>query len=98
MYAQNNVKKFEVYGSALPNYDGSWDASWTKLTEYTLIKPSGLPLGQVSQADIDAVRLGEELMLPSHAPIRYIRVKILEVWQLGGKTTNIAEMSFWGKP
>jgi hypothetical protein len=99
MFAQNNVKKYELWGSTNPNPDGSFDGSWTKLVEHTVLKPSGLPVGQLSQADIDAVKQGDEINIPLTVPkVRYIRIRILEIWQTGGGAANIAEVYFWGQP
>jgi hypothetical protein len=98
VFAQNNVKKYELWGATNPNPDGSWDG-WTKLIEATVKKPSGLPLGQVSQEDMDAVKLGDEQSIPINMPrVRYIRVRIVETFQQGSSAANIAEISLWGQP
>jgi hypothetical protein len=97
IYSQNNVREFEVYGSTNPNPNGSWDNSWTLLAHQTVIKPSGLPVGQTSSADVTAAETGELMNVPLTAPrVRYIRVKVLRTWTDGGYAANIAEMSFWG--
>jgi hypothetical protein len=99
LFAQNNVKKYELWGSVNPNPDGSWDNSWIKLAESTVTKPSGRPLGDVAQEDIDAGKLGDELSIPLTMPrVRYIRVKIIEAFQPGASAANIAEISLWGQP
>jgi hypothetical protein len=96
LYAQNNLKQFEIWGSVDPPADGSWD-NWTKLVEHTVVKPSNLPIGQVSQEDINAAAAGEQMDVPLTEPrVRYIRVKVLKTWTDGGYAANIAEMSFWG--
>lgn len=96
IYLQNNVRKFEIWGSTNPASDGSWD-SWTRLVEHTVIKPSGLPVGQKTQDDIDASIAGEQMTVPLDAPkVRYIRLKILRTWTDGGYAANIQEMKFWG--
>lgn len=96
LYAQNNLRQFEIWGSVNPPTDGSWN-NWTKLIEHTVVKPSNLPIGQVSQEDLDAAAAGEQMDIPLTAPrVRYIRVKILKTWTDGGYAANIAEMSFWG--
>ncbi|HEY8959364.1 DUF5000 domain-containing lipoprotein [Chitinophaga sp.] len=96
IYLQNNVRKFEIWGSTNPASDGSWD-SWTRLVEHTVIKPSGLPVGQKTQDDIDAAIAGEQMTVPLDAPrVRYIRIKILRTWTDGGYAANIQEMKFWG--
>lgn len=98
IYNQNNPKHFQVWGcsDAFPAADGGW-SNWTLLVDHEVIKPSGLPLGSVTQADIDAAAKGEEMTVPLSMPaVRYIRVKVLETYT--NAATNIAEMSFWGQP
>lgn len=97
-YAQNNPKKFEIWGcgDAQPAADGSW-SNWVLLATHEVIKPSGLPLGQVSQDDITAAARGEEISIPLDKPaVKYIRIKILETYT--NSASNIAEVSFWGQP
>jgi hypothetical protein len=97
IYAQNNLREFEVYGSVNPNPNGSWDNSWSLLVHHTVIKPSGLPVGQTNSTDLAAAETGELMNIPLSAPkVRFIRVKILRTWSDGGYAANIAEMSFWG--
>jgi len=98
IYNQNNPKVFEIYGcsDAFPNADGGW-GDWTMLVHREVVKPSGLPMGSVTQADIDAAAEGEEMTVGLDKPaVRYIRVKILQTYT--NSATNIAEMSFWGQP
>jgi hypothetical protein len=97
IYAQNNLREFEIYGSANPDPNGTWDNSWTLLAHRTVIKPSGLPVGTTSAADLAAAETGELMDISLTAPkVRYIRVKVLRTWTDGGYAANIAEMSFWG--
>lgn len=97
LYMQNNVRQIEIWGMATtPPADGSWNG-WTRLLEHTLIKPSGLPVGQLSQEDRDKGAAGEQMNVPLTMPkVRYIRVKILRTWTDGGYAANIQEMRFWG--
>lgn len=97
LYLQNNLRKFEIWGIAgTPPANGSWDG-WTKLVEHTVVKPSGLPLGQLSQEDRDKGAAGEHMDVPITAPkVRYIRLKILRTWTDGGYAANVQEMRFWG--
>ena len=79
-YDLGNLKRFEVYGSNDPNPDGSWD-SWTLIGTFQSVKPSGLPLGQRSQQDLDYILAGEEFIFEKNLPeFRYLRIKTLEVW------------------
>lgn len=80
LYQLESVKTFELYGSNNPDPDGSW-ASWTKIGDYTSIKPSGLPVGQNSQTDIDYAKAGEEFTAPAGTqPYRYYRFRLLTNW------------------
>jgi len=80
LYRLESVKTFELYGSDNPNPDGSWD-SWTSLGSYTSVKPSGLPVGQNTQEDIDFAKAGEEFTVVGTAPaFRYYRFKLLSNW------------------
>lgn len=79
-YNLGNLKHFEVYGSNQPNPDGSWE-SWVKIGEFHSHKPSGLPLGQTNQQDLDYILAGEEFVFEKNLPAyRYLRIKTLEVW------------------
>ncbi|AXY73951.1 DUF4959 domain-containing protein [Paraflavitalea soli] len=95
-YNANNPKKFEIWGTNTPDPDGGW-TNWTKLVEHTIVKPSGLPLGQLSQDDVAAAAKGEEMTVPlDKTSVRYLRVKVIETFT--NSATNIAEMSIWGQP
>lgn len=94
------MRKYEIWGSTDPNPDGSWDNSWTLLLSHECIKPSGLPLGQLDDADIVAGEEGDSGEFPlSIPPVRYIRIKCLYNWS-GIDDTNllISQMKFWGSP
>lgn len=89
-----NIKKFELYGSNNPSSDWS---SWELMGEYDSFKPSGLPLGQITNDDVAYAVAGEEFNVKTTAPeVRYLRVKILESWS-GLDGTQISEMKFWGQ-
>lgn len=93
------MRMYEIWGSNNPNPDGSWD-SWTLLVSHECIKPSGLPRGQLSDADIAAAEAGDSGDFPLDIPaVRYIRIKCLYNWS-GLDNTNllISEMKFWGSP
>lgn len=96
-YAAGNIKKFEVWGRRdQPDGSGNW-ANWTKLKDCEIIKPSGLPMGQVSDADERAFRAGFEFR-PSlnDFEVRYIRLKLIETWG-GTGFFYIGEISLWEK-
>lgn len=97
-YAYNRAvpKKFQLWGCESLDTDGSWD-NWILLGTFHSFKPSGLPLDQVSQEDIDyAVVNGEDFELENPSPpVRYIRFKTLENYGAGGQVV-ICELEFWG--
>ena len=94
-YAERSLRKFEIYGSMNPNLDGSWE-SWTLLLDSEIIKPSGLPLGTVSQEDTEALYEGHEFVFPLDVPyVRYIRIKVKETWS-NMNSFFLAALAFWG--
>ena len=80
LYNYGNPKRFEIWGSNNPGSNGDYSA-WVKLASFTSVKPSGLPVGQNSQADADFAAAGEPFTFPGGVPaVRYIRFKVLETW------------------
>ncbi|MBO9727951.1 MAG: DUF4959 domain-containing protein [Chitinophaga sp.] len=96
LYGLHSPRKVEIWGSNKPNPDGSFDDSWILLTEHTQIKPSGLPPGKLSQADMDAAAEGETVTFPLNTPkVRYIRFKTLSNWT-NGTYCQFHELMTWG--
>lgn len=102
-YEHGNPKRFAIYGSpdALARVDSPDPAhQWQLLGTFTSVKPSGLPLGQRTQEDIDkGANYGEDYNFPIDlaVPVRYIMFEIYETW---GATEmfHISELAFWGEP
>lgn len=91
------IRKFEIWGSANPDPDGSWE-SWIKLGSYENIKPSGLPYGQQTAEDLAACYAGFSYSFPIDAPkLRYLRIKCLENW-VGGTNMDLDEIQMYGDP
>lgn len=91
----HNPRDVEIWGSNNPSADGSY-ANWVLLTTHKQVKPSGLPVGQLSQADKDAAIEGESIPIPADAPkVRYIRFKTLRNWT-DGTFVNFNELAVWG--
>lgn len=93
LYAGDNLKEWEVWGSTAPAADGSYDG-WTKLMTCISVKPSGA--GAVTDADRAYAAAGEEFVFPDTIPpVRYIRITLLSTW--GGRiaNSNTMEMTFW---
>jgi len=66
--------------------------------EFTGVKPSGLPLGQISQEDTMYAAEGEEYIIEenNHISVQYIRIHILETWDNGTTVAQFAELEFYG--
>jgi hypothetical protein len=102
VYSHGNPHFFTMWGCAtIPDASGSWNG-WTKLMDCESIKPSGLPLGQTSDADLSYAMgtdgLGEEFTFPLSAPpVRYIRLELIKNWS-GTDFFHAIEITFWGNP
>jgi Domain of unknown function/Domain of unknown function (DUF4959)/Domain of unknown function (DUF5126) len=95
-YTGGDPKVYEIWGSNSPATDGSWD-SWTLLSRFESVKPSGLPEGTVTTEDKQFATVdGEDFDFPANIPpVRYLRFKTIRVW---GALDHmyIAELTFWG--
>lgn len=94
----NSIKRFRVYGCVeLPrNTEDNPLEGWTLLGEFISVKPSGLPLEQLSTEDEEMYLAGEEFIFKQPIPvIRYFKLESLESYS-GVKSSALAELSFWG--
>ncbi|MDR2773786.1 MAG: DUF4959 domain-containing protein [Tannerella sp.] len=95
-FRHGNPKRFEIWGTNDVNNLADWDV-WTKMMDCESVKPSGLPLGQLSDEDRALVAGGEEFICPPGAPaVRYLRMKILENWS-GGDFFHLMEIEVYGQ-
>jgi hypothetical protein len=97
-YQHGNFEIFEVYSSDEEgdSPSGDWSA-WTLRKVYTIIKPSGAPLGQVTSEDLVEMRQGHDFSLPvDMPPVRYLRFKVLKNWEMGRTFTYFAEINTYG--
>lgn len=96
-FGRGAMKIFQIWGSNNPNPDGSYDASWTKLLDCTVVKPSGSPMGTETGADKAAGLAGFQFDFPSGLPAyRFIRIRNLQNWQ-GSYFMSIVQFTLWGK-
>ncbi len=97
LYAGSAVKKFELWGSNDPNPDGGW-TRWQLLGTFNSFKPSGLPMGKITDEDRNYAWLhGEDFAFDHLLPaVRYIRWKSLETYGSSGQVV-IAEIDLWGQ-
>lgn len=96
-YSHGNPHKWEIWGTNTPT-----DAnSWVLLDARVMVKPSGLPIGQVNNDDVEIARLGHEYEFPLSAPaVRYIAWKHIDSWAAIEGTTgflHMSEMKLWGQ-
>jgi hypothetical protein len=95
IFAHYNPRRFEIWGANDAGNLADWDV-WTRLMECESIKPSGLPLGQLSNEDKALVNVGEFFACPPGVPaVRYLRVRVLENWS-GGYNFNFMEIDVYG--
>jgi len=95
-YDSHAMQLFEIWGSMDPDPDGSWE-SWTRLLEGEVIKPSGLPAGQLSDEDNQKAAEGWYFSFPVENPlVRYIRIKCLKVF-IPMYAFAISEITLWGQ-
>lgn len=100
-YSSSNSRLFELWGSNDPSPDGSFDG-WTKMGEYEVKKPSGLPPGEISNEDIASAAAGDEHMVPIEAPeVRFLRFNIIATFTAPPNSSTggawLVETGFWGK-
>ena len=95
-FADASPRIYEIWGCAdVPAQDGSWDG-WTRLLTMENKKPSGLPVGTLSEDDRTAARNGDSANFPISSPaVRYIRIKCLKNWS-GNSNIAFTEITLWG--
>ena len=94
-YDKGNIRNFEVWGSNNPSLDGNY-GSWDKLGTYTVVKPSGTPLGTNTGADEAYATAGWSFDLPETGQkYKYIRIRNLRNWR-GSYFIQMAQLQLWG--
>lgn len=94
-FTHGNPMEYTVYGAMdLGNGEGNL-ADWIKLRDCESFKPSGLPVGQVTDEDMTAFYNGDEFSFEVPVEIRYFRIAIHSTWD-GAGFINFSELDFWG--
>lgn len=91
-------KRFKVYGATeLPEADDNdMFAGWTLLGDFESIKPSGRPLYDNTDEDLQKYADGEDFKFPLGIPsVRYIRIAVEMSWS-GMLCSTVSEISLWG--
>lgn len=99
VYAQGNVENFEIWGALeKPEMNGKWEeAGWIKLEDFKTVKPSGSPLGTLTDEDLAVAANGHDFRFDITLPaVRYIRIRVNKTF---GSSSNcyFAEVGFFGK-
>src|SRR5690606_17523355 len=95
LYTAGSPLTFELWGSNNPSPDGDY-ATWIKLGEYEVKKPSGQSINTPEDEEVAAA--GHEYMIPLEAPaIRYLRMRVTKTF---GVTDYfwLSEIGVFGQP
>ena len=95
-YSHAMMKRFELWGSMTPNVTDDF-VTWQFLGYFESSKPSGLPLGQLTDEDVKYAAFdGEDFEVELCPPVRYMRIQCLETWG-GMNSVQFREFTFWGQ-
>jgi hypothetical protein len=113
MYSGSAPREFEIWGSADPNPDGSWDNSWTLLGKFEQYKPSGYgegrDVGPITDEDRDYFYyhsvyefMPSDLTPNPYMTVTHVRFKILSTFftygsEMTGSEVIMCEIAFWGQ-
>ncbi|TCC99290.1 DUF4959 domain-containing protein [Pedobacter hiemivivus] len=96
-FTHGNPHEWEIWGTnnvADPN-------SWIKLDHQVMVKPSGSPIGVLTNDDKAVAELGMEYNIdPALPAVRYVAFKLIDNWaSIGGATgfMHVAELKFYGQ-
>lgn len=96
-FTHGNPHEWEIWGTtnvADPN-------SWIKLDHQVMVKPSGSPIGVLTNDDKAVAELGMEYNIdPALPAVRYVAFKLIDNWaSIGGATgfMHISELKFFGQ-
>lgn len=97
LFTGYNTKKFQLWASPTPNVTADF-ATWLYMGEFTSVKPSGLPLGQLTEEDIAYGAAGEDYVVEENRdiPVQYIRIHIFETHG-GSNVAQFFELEFYGR-
>jgi hypothetical protein len=94
-FTDGSPRLFEVYGSNDPTRDGDW-SKWTKILSCQVVKPSGLPLGTETSADLASGKAGFTFDFDEDTPpYQYLRIKCLQNWN-NSYFIVIEQLFMWG--
>lgn len=95
-YGGGNIKSFEMWGTddISPQAD---ETEWKLLGSFEFLKPSGLPLGSLTEADRAKALAGEDFRFDEGtSSVRYVRFKVNDAWLPTANAIHLMELSFFG--
>ena len=96
IYTSQNIQFFQLWGTNTPNEVSDSFDGWIKLGDFEMIKPSGLPPGQLTPEDRAVAADGHDFNIDPDAPsVRYIRYVIQATWS-GDQNSAMSELRFFG--
>lgn len=100
-FTLHHMRTFEIWGTSDPtkaNNIDSWDG-WTKIMDCESFRPSGkTDGGEVSEAEVEYCRQGEEFEIPLDAPaFRYMKIRVNSTWS-NSTSAYVGEITIWGEP
>lgn len=94
-YTAGNLRHFKLYGSDHPGVTDD-PSTWVFLGEFESYKPSGLPIGQITDEDQAFAVAGEDFNMAIGSPaVRYLRFDVLKTWG-GANNFVIMELDAFG--
>src|SRR5699024_931043 len=66
-YSAANIRHFQVWGANEIDGTGNWD-NWILLKDAEVVKPSGLPTGELTNEDKETAADGDEFSMPISTP------------------------------
>ena len=97
LYNHLNTRTYKIYGTNTPpSADGNDFTGWTLIQNGEIIKPSGLPLGQLSTADTQEAAAGHLMNFSIDTPAyRYFRYELTNNWS-NNLRFQVAEIQIFG--
>jgi hypothetical protein len=98
LYASGNFQIFEVYSSDEEgdSPSGNW-SDWKLQIVCTISKISGAEYDVTTSEDIEAGERGHDFSLPlDMPPVRYLRFKVLKIWDAGQSFAHAGELTTYG--
>jgi len=80
LFNWGNIKEFSLWASPHPDVTDDF-SGWLFMGEFESVKPSGLPLGQLTEEDIAYAEAGEDFSIEDNSDVyvQYVRINVKSV-------------------